>query len=87
MKLGVYTIDGALFEGEVKKIIAKTATGEITVLDGHIPLISLLRGPAIALIDKNNKEVNIPVSSGFLEVKPLNETAILINEARKNSNE
>lgn len=77
MKLGVYTIEGALFEGEVEKIIAASATGEITILNGHIPLISLLHGPEIKLIDKNNSEVKLSLNSGFLEVRPNNETVIL----------
>jgi len=81
MKLGIYTIDGALFEGEIKKITAGTATGEITVLDGHIPLVSLLHGQKIKLVDKNDAEIIIPLKSGFLEVRPNNETVILAGDA------
>ncbi len=77
MKLGVYTIDGALFEGEVKKIIAKTATGEITVLDGHIPLITLLSGPKIDLVDTQEKSHTISIRSGVMEVMPNQRVGIL----------
>ena len=61
-----------LFEGEVEKIIARTTTGEITVLDGHIPLISSLRGPGLELIDKNGKK-DITVNNILIHI-PYNAT-------------
>ena len=76
MKLSVYTIQNTLFEGEVEKIIAKTAMGEITVLENHLPLITLLQGPVIE-IEKEGRRELIPVESGFLEVQPESEVVVL----------
>ncbi len=77
MRVSVYTIEKTLFEGDAEKIIARTSTGEITVLDDHIPLVSKLMGPAIRIIDKNQKEHIINCGSGFIEVRPKKEVVIL----------
>ncbi len=76
MKLSVYTIKNTLFAGEVDKVIAKTAMGEITVLENHLPLITLLKGPALETEKKGKRNV-IPVKSGFLEVRPESEVVVL----------
>ena len=77
MKISIYTIQNTLFEGEAEKLIARTPQGEITVLDDHLPLISVLEGPSIKIIDKQNQENIIKIASGFLEVRPEREVVIL----------
>lgn len=78
MKLSVYTIQETLFEGAIEKIIAKTVMGEITVLENHLPLITLLQGPAL-VVEKEGKQETIPIKSGFLEVRPESEVVVLAN--------
>lgn len=68
MHLAIHTLKETLFDGEAKSLNAMTEAGEITVLDHHRPLISILRPCAIKIIDANAKELYINVSSGFLEV-------------------
>ena len=80
MKLSIYTIQSTLFDGEVEKIIARTSTGEITVLDGHIPLMSVLKGPTVEVAGKNSERKTISLSSGFLEVRPGSKVVILANQ-------
>ena len=77
MKLSIYSIQSTLFEGETEKLIAKTAMGEITVLDNHLPLVTILKGPDIEIIDKKGEKNTIPISSGFLEVRPESDVVIL----------
>lgn len=77
MKLSIYSLEKTLYQGEAKKIIAQTTTGEITVLDTHIPLITVLRGPVVTIIDKNNKQSIIEIVSGFLEVRPESKIVVL----------
>jgi len=77
MKLGIYTLEKTLFEGNVEKVIARTPLGEITVLDKHIPLLSMIQGPRVDIVDSNGKKDTIRISSGFLEVKPESEVTIL----------
>lgn len=77
MKLSVFSIQSTLFEGNAEKLIAKTATGEITVLENHLPIITTLKGPTIEIFDKKGKRITINISSGFLEVRPESEVVIL----------
>ena len=60
----------------------KTRTGEITILDHHRPLISVLKEGTMKIIDKAEKEHYIPIRSGFLEVRSGNEARFLVEEAR-----
>ena len=78
MKLGIYTIEKTLFEGDVKEIIATTAAGEIAVLPNHVPLISrLVKAPLRFITDEG--EQNVPVESGFIEVQPESSVTVLID--------
>lgn len=81
MKLGVYSLQKVLFRGEATEVNCKTRAGEITILDHHEPLISILEKGIVKIIDNNKKEWYIPVSSGFLEVRGANEVRFLIEEA------
>lgn len=80
MKLGVYSLQKVLFQGEASSVTCNTRSGEITILDHHEPLISMLEKGTIKVIDENKKEHYIPVKSGFLEVRDNNQAKILIEE-------
>ena len=77
MHLGVYTLQGTLFEGDIKQLTATTTVGEVTILNQHIPLVSMLVGPMVRLIDTSEKESIIKITSGFLEVREEGEVVIL----------
>ncbi len=79
MHLVVYSLDKTLFEGEVEKLIAKTAMGEITVLDNHIPLVSILTNSPLSIVDKSSKKNTIDVGSGIIEIRPESQVVILAN--------
>lgn len=79
MKLGIYTIEKTLYEGDVKEIVAKTTTGEIAVLENHIPLITELATAPVRIIESSGKEISIPIEKGFMEIQPENSVVILAN--------
>jgi F-type H+-transporting ATPase subunit epsilon len=79
MKLGIYSLKKILFQGEARSVNCKTENGEITILDDHEPLISVLKEGTIKIIDTAAKEHYIPVSSGFLEVR-LNDAKLIVEE-------
>jgi F-type H+-transporting ATPase subunit epsilon len=83
MKLGVYSLQKVLFQGDAKSVSCNTRSGEITILDHHEPLISLLAEGTIKIIDTEGKEVYIPVSSGFLEVDFGSQAKILVEGVRQ----
>ncbi len=83
MTVGIYSLQKVLFRGEAREVNCNTAMGEITVLNHHRPLISILRAGTMKIIDDAGKANYIPVSSGFLEVRSGNEVRCLIEEAGK----
>ena len=80
MRTSVYSLKKVLFEGEAKEINCKTAQGEITVLDHHRPLITMLVKGSIKIIDTGEKEHYLNVNSGFLEVNSKNESKLIVEE-------
>ena len=78
MKLGVYSLKKVLFQGEAASVSCNTRVGEVTILDGHEALISLVEKGTVKIVDKDKKEWYIPVSSGFLEVNSDSQVKILV---------
>jgi len=79
MELKVISLKGIEYQGEIKSVNAKTTSGEITVLDHHLPLITTLEKGRLIVTDKAGKEIIIPTDSGFLEVEAGNKAAALIS--------
>jgi len=69
--VSIVTPDGPVYDKEVEMVIAKTTSGEIGVLAGHIPLVAPLAISAIKL-KVNGKFEYVAVSGGFIEVRPDN---------------
>ena len=57
---------GTAFDGKARSVTLPTRDGEITVLAGHMPMVSVLVDGEI-LIRTAEKDVWIAVSGGFLE--------------------
>ena len=79
MKISLYSIKKILFQGEGELFNCKTVMGEITVLENHEPLITVLSSGVIKIVDKG-KEHFFPVKSGFLEVRPKSELRCIVEE-------
>jgi len=80
MKLSIYSLKKVLYQGEAVSVNCKTAAGEITVLDHHRPLLSLLQKGVLKILDGKKQEHFLPVKSGFLEVNKNNQVRMLIDE-------
>lgn len=80
MELSIYSIKNILFQGQASLLNCQTTTGEITVLDKHQPLITVLSAGIVRIIDENKKEQFFPIKSGFLEVKPNSEVRCIIDQ-------
>ncbi|HEY4527260.1 MAG TPA: hypothetical protein VJK53_05470 [Candidatus Paceibacterota bacterium] len=79
MMLQVISLKGVQYEGDIKSVNVKTTSGEITVLDHHLPLITVLTKGQLVVEDTNGKETVIHTESGFLEVKEGNQAVALIS--------
>ena len=80
MKLGIYSLNKILFQGEAKELNCKTASGEITVLNHHRPLITMLTKGKLKVIDTKDETHHFSAASGFLEVQPGNTTRVIVEE-------
>ena len=59
-----------LYSGEISMLIATGIEGEIGILPGHTPLITLLKPGAMRVQTADGNEEVIYVSGGVLEVQP-----------------
>lgn len=80
MKTSLYSLKKVLFQGESESLNCKTVMGEITILDNHEPLITVLASGLIKITDKEKKQHFFPITSGFLEVRPENEVRCIVEE-------
>jgi len=85
MKLSVYSLKKILFQGDASLLNCKTVMGEITVLDNHETLITVLSSGVIKVVDNppagGKKEHFFPIKSGFLEVKEGNEVRCIVDSS------
>lgn len=79
MKLKIISLKCIKFEGEAAGLNIKTTSGEITVLDNHRPLITILSKGDAVIIKTDGSREKIAVNSGFLEMGPDNDLGVLID--------
>ncbi|OGY97535.1 MAG: hypothetical protein A2855_02580 [Candidatus Liptonbacteria bacterium RIFCSPHIGHO2_01_FULL_57_28] len=81
MRVEIYSLQRIIFEGEAQSVNCKTAMGEVTVLEKHEPLISMLEdGPVRVVPVGGGQEQAFPVKGGFLQVNPEHAVRILAEE-------
>ena len=68
--VNIVTPDGPVYDSEVTMVIAKTTSGEIGVLAGHIPMVAPLAIGAVKLKKEDGKTELVAISGGFIEVRP-----------------
>lgn len=67
LTLKLITPEKTLFSQEVDSVIANTVDGQVTVLDHHSPLISILE-PGELIVEDHGTTFPLAVSAGVLEV-------------------
>lgn len=70
LHVNVVTPDGAVYEGDVKMLIAKSVTGELGILPKHIPMVTPLTISVLKLRLEDGGRKLIAISGGFMEVRP-----------------
>jgi F-type H+-transporting ATPase subunit epsilon len=80
MRLSVYSLKRTIFDGEAAELNCKTELGEITILDNHRPLITILKAGTMKIVDAVAKEHYVPVTAGFVEVKTGNQVRCIVEE-------
>jgi len=83
MKIGVYSLQKVLFQGDAKSVNCPTTSGEITILEHHRPLISILKQGIMKIVDDAGKEHYILITSGLVEVRSGEEARFLVEVEEK----
>jgi len=86
IRLKLVTLNGVKFDEDVYEVILPTMDGEIGVMPGHMPLISVAVPGAIGVryrsIDRDNEMEDFAISGGVIEVRD-NVLSVLVDEADK----
>lgn len=61
---------GSLYSGSVKSVRVTGAEGEMGIRYGHTPLLTTIKTGMVSLIDSQDKEDQIYLAGGVLEVQP-----------------
>lgn len=83
LTLRVLAPDQSVFEGPVEEVILPSATGQLGVLPGHVPLLTALDNGVLRLREGSDWR-SIALLGGFAEVES-NEVTVLVNGAELGS--
>ena len=75
--------EGIVYEGQIEKVTIPTLSGEITVLENHAPLVSVLDTGEMIVHVSNKETVSISISGGILEIRPDSKVYIMADSAEK----
>ena len=67
--LDIVTPDRSVFSGQVSMVIARGGDGDVGILPNHSPLVTTVK-TSIVTIRREQGDVRVAVSGGFLEVQP-----------------
>jgi F-type H+-transporting ATPase subunit epsilon len=67
LKISVISPEKVLFEGEASSVVAPAFDGEVGILRGHAPMMTLL-GTGVLRLDEGGAGRLFQVSGGFLQV-------------------
>ena len=70
MQCDIVSVRESIYSGVISMLIAKGAGGELGILPGHAPLVTLLQPGPIRVQLENGTEEIIYVSGGVLEIQP-----------------
>ena len=67
LKVSVISPEKVLFEGEAASVVAPAFDGEVGILQGHAPMMTLL-GKGSLRLDGSGGEKRFDIEGGFLQV-------------------
>lgn len=81
LQLEIVTPERTVFSQEASMVIAQTADGQIGILPGHIPLVTVLETGVMRVQSGPEQERKLAVGGGFLEMSPDNKLTVLAETA------
>jgi F-type H+-transporting ATPase subunit epsilon len=80
LNVAVVAVDRKVWSGTAKSIVAKTPEGEIGILPGHEPVLSLLVNGVVRIETVDGEKISVAVHGGFFSVDS-NEVKVLAEVA------
>lgn len=80
--LEVVTPERKVFEAEVERVEVPGFDGELGILPGHTPLVSLLRPAGLLTYHIGNETGEMAISDGLVEISA-NQVTVLANKASR----
>lgn len=68
LEVDLVAADRKVWSGAAKQVSAPAADGEIGILAGHTPLLSVLRDGTVRVTAVDGADVTVGISGGFLSV-------------------
>lgn len=65
----VVAADRKVWSGQAKRVVAKSVEGEIGILTGHEPVLAVIAGGDVRIIDSNDQLVTAHAAGGFMSVE------------------
>ncbi len=81
LTLDIVTQEKRLLTVDTTRVTVETETGEITILPGHIPLLSKLKEGLLRFEDDKGREEIVAIFGGFLEVDAEGKVSVLADSA------
>ncbi len=69
IKLDIVTAEQVVYSEDVDSVVAPGVEGQLGILPHHTPLMTMLL-PGELRVRKDNEEVSLAITGGFLEVRP-----------------
>lgn len=83
IEIHIVTPHGVIYEDTVQKITLPTQNGQITVLGGHLPLLSVLKPGEIIITKQEGNIVSLAVSHGVVDVRASSIVYVMADTAER----
>ena len=80
LEVDLVAADRKVWSGAATMVVAPAADGEIGVLPGHAPVLTLLRPGTIKVVALDGTRVRVKVDTGFLSVDD-NQVTLVVDTA------
>jgi F0F1-type ATP synthase epsilon subunit len=80
MKLSIYSIKQTLLATDAERVTLPTSQGQITILDHHLPMITLVNAGNVAYYTSQNQWQEIAFAGGIAEIRPGSELVLLARQ-------
>lgn len=81
LNVAVVSVGQNIWSGVAKSLVAKTTEGEIGILAGHEPVLSLLVDGVVRVEGETGEKIEVSITGGFLAVDN-NSVRVLAEEAK-----